>query len=77
MVRATEGESQLTMMVVHAKHQHGGLYIAMVPTSLDDAEVDSGLTELGIDAEQVFELGDWKTTPNGIAVAFLPFPGTN
>ncbi len=77
MVRATEEEAQLTMLVVHAKHQHGGFYIALVPTGLDATEVNSGMTELGIDAEKVFELGDWKTTANGIAVAFLPFPGAN
>ena len=77
MARATEEEAQLTMLVVHAKHQHGGFFIALVPASLDAAEVDSGLTELGIDAEKVFELGNWQTSSQNVAVAYVPFPGSN
>ena len=75
MVRSAEAE--LTMLVVHAKHQHGGFYIALVPDSLDAGEVDAGLKELEIDAAQVFQLSNWKTSAQGLAVAFLPFPGLN
>ena len=53
-------EAELTMVVVHAKNQPDGFYIALVPKSLDAAAVDSSLRELGIEGEQVFELGGWR-----------------
>lgn len=77
MVRVTEGEAQLTMLVVHAKHQRGGFFIALVPASLDAAEVDAALREVQIEAEKVYELGNWQTSSQGVAAAFVPFPGSN
>jgi hypothetical protein len=77
MVRATNEEEQLTMLVVHAKHRRGGFFIALVPTSLDAAEVGSQLSELGIDAEKVFELGNWQTSSQNVAVAYVPYPDSN
>ena len=74
MVRSTE--AQLTMLVVHAKDRHG-FYVALVPASLDAAEVDSNLRELGIDPTQVYELGGWQTSTGNVATAFVPYPPSN
>jgi hypothetical protein len=67
-------EPELTMIVVHAKGQRDGFYFALVPDSLDAAEVDSSLRELGIEGEQVFELGGWRYSSTNVCVAFVPFP---
>jgi len=72
-----ESESQLTMLVVHARHQHGGCYIALVPADLDPQEVDAALREVNIEAERVYELGNWQTSSQGVAAAYIPFPGAN
>jgi hypothetical protein len=77
MVSRTNDEPQLTMLVVHEKHQHSALYLALVPASLDAAEIDAAFRELGIDAARVFEVGNWKTTASNVGVAFLPFPDSN
>jgi hypothetical protein len=77
MVSGTNDESQLTMLVIHEKYQHSGLYLALVPASLDAAGIDAAFQELGIDAERVFEVGNWKTTSSNVGVAYLPFPGSN
>ena len=70
-------ESQLKMLVVHAKYQHGGFYLALVPAALAPAEIDAALHELGIDAATTREINDWRTTSENVAVAYLPFPGEN
>jgi len=36
--------------------------------------VDAALDELGVDVEEVLELGGWRTNGRGVAVAFVPFP---
>ena len=76
MVSFSQEEAQLTMMVVHAKHQHG-FFIALVPGSLSADEVDAELRGLGIEATQIFELGNWETSPRHIGVAFVPLPPNN
>jgi hypothetical protein len=70
-------EPQLKMFVVHAKYQHGGFYLALVPACLDAAEIDAALQELGIDADKVCELSHWRTTSENVAVAYISFPGLN
>ena len=74
MVRAAK--SQLKMVVIHAKDRHG-FYFALVPASLDAAEVDENLRELGIDPIEVYELSDWKTSKQNVATAFVPYPAMN
>ena len=74
MVRAAE--SQLKMVVIHAKDRHG-FYFAMVPAALDAAEVDENLKELGIEVSEVYELSGWKTSSGNVATAFVPFPPNN
>jgi hypothetical protein len=70
-------ESHLKMLVIHAKFQHGGFYLALVPACLDEAEIEAALQELGIDPDKVCEISDWRTTSDNVAVAYLPFPGVN
>ena len=77
MVSRMNDEQGLTMLVVQERHQHSGFYLALVPTSLDAAEIDAAFRELGVDAEQVYDVGGWKTTGSHVGVAFLPFPGSN
>jgi hypothetical protein len=77
MVSRTNDGPQLTMLVIHERHQNSGLYLALVPASLDAAEIAAAFRELGIDAERVFEVGNWKTTSSKVGVAYLPFPESN
>jgi hypothetical protein len=44
---------------------------------LDAQQVEAAMRKVGIDPEMVYEVGDWKTTSDGFAVAFLLFPGSN
>ena len=79
MVCRSNNKAEVTMLVVQAKCQSGtnttpGFYIASVPTALDAMEIDSNLKALGIDAARVFELSNWKTSAQNVAVAFVPIP---
>jgi hypothetical protein len=74
MVKVPEKEAELTMVVIHAKNQPDGFYFAMVPTSLNAAQVDSALLELGIEGQQIFELGGWRYSSQNVCVAYVPFP---
>jgi hypothetical protein len=49
----------------------------MVPAHLRSNQVEAALHELGIDAEQLFELTDRRTTGSNVAVAHVPFLGRN
>ena len=64
-------ERPLRMMVVHDKFQ-GGFYVALVPAALLPEQVEAALHELGIEAGEVLELGGWRTTECGVAVAHVP-----
>jgi hypothetical protein len=69
--------AELRMFVIHAKYEHGGFYLALVPAVLDAVEIDAALHELDIDADKVWEISEWRTTSENVAVAYLPFPGLN
>ena len=68
------GERPLRMMVVHARFG-GGFYLAMIPAELSQEQIEAALSELGVDAEAILELGGWKTSGSNVAVARVPFPG--
>ena len=70
-------EPELKMFVIHAKYQHGGFYLALVPACLDAAEMDAAFWELDIDADKVCKLSDWRRNSENVAVAYLPFPGVH
>jgi hypothetical protein len=70
-------QSPLKMFVIHAKYQHGGFYLALVPASLDETEMESAFQELDIDPDNVCEISDWRTTSQNVAAAYLPFPAVN
>ncbi len=73
MVGATS--PRLKLMLVQA---NGNLYLALIPALLTHAELDCNFKELGIDAAQVFELADWRTSSQNVAVACVPpCPGAN
>lgn len=76
MVRMTD-DPTLTLLVIQEKQRHDGFHIAFVPEGWDADQIDTALKELGIDAGLVCEVSDWKTTSNGLAVAWLPLPGVN
>ena len=59
------------------KHRHGGYYVAAVPSCLDAAQVDATFQEAGIEPEKVFEIKEWKTTSEGVKVAFVPIQGSS
>jgi hypothetical protein len=69
-------ERPLRMMVVHDKFK-SGFFVAMVPAELSPEKVEAALQELGIDGDEVLELGGWRTSSQHVAVAHVPFPGKN
>jgi hypothetical protein len=68
----TSDERPLRMMVVYA--DSSGFYVAMVPASLSLEQVEAAFREFGIEAEQMIELGGWRTSSDDVAVAHVPLP---
>ncbi len=56
--------------IVHARG--GGFHVALVPAVLNDEQIEAALNELGVEAAAVLELGDWRTSFDSVAVAFVP-----
>ena len=74
MSMVENGERPLRILVVHGKFK-GGFHIAFVPAELRPERVEVALREAGIDIGAIFELHDWHTTSDNLAVAYVPFPG--
>ncbi len=64
------------MFVIHARFG-GDFHVALVPAALSQEQMDAALREVGIEAEEVLELGGWKTSECGVAVARVPMPEGN
>ena len=69
-----EDEARIMLVAIKAKNENGGFYVGFVPEELDDAELRVACAELGIEPEQMLPLGDWRTSTQNVAVAFVPFP---
>ncbi len=67
------GEQHLRTFVVRAKFGDG-FFVALVPAALSLEQVEAAFHELGIEAEQLFELTDWRTSSENVAVARVPAP---
>ena len=70
-------DPELKIFVIHAKHLYGRLFVALVPATLDHDEIQAAFDELNLDVDQVAEIREWRTTSQNVAVAFVPFPGSN
>jgi hypothetical protein len=68
-------EESLKMFAVHT--EHGGLYLALVPSVLDSAQIDAAFAEIGISPSSMNEIKEWQTSRQGIAVSNLRFPERN
>ena len=69
----TDEERPIRMMIVYDGDD--GFYLALVPAVLSLEQVEAAFRELGVDAEAVFELTDWRTSSEDVAVARVPAPG--
>ena len=69
-----EPEARITLVAFKAKKEQGGFYIGFVPEELDEAQLRAACAELGIEPEQMLPLGDWRTSTQKVALAFVPFP---
>ena len=67
-------EENLAMLVIHPRNEPGKFYLALVPAALDGEQAAAAFRELDIDAEAVFQLGGWRTSSQGVAVAAVPMP---
>jgi len=74
MVAFAKNESAMNLVVIQAPH---GLHIVSLPDDMGACEIDTALHELGINAERVYEVRDWKRTADGVAAAFVPLPASN
>lgn len=68
-------ENAVALLLIEAKD--GGLHLAFVPDELPQIQVEAGLRELAIEAQQVSVVSDWRTASCNLAVAPLTFPQTN
>jgi hypothetical protein len=69
----TSGERPIRMFVVHAR-LGGGFHVVFAPADLTPEQLEAALTELGIDGDELLELGGWRTSGDGVAVAWVPLP---
>ncbi len=69
----TSEERPLRMMIVYERRK-SGFFLALVPAVLSLEQVEAAFRELGVEAQQVFELTDWRTTASDVAVAYVPAP---
>ncbi len=69
-------ERPIRMMIVYAGGE-SGFYLALVPSAVTEERLAAALSELGVDAQALFELGGWKSTEDNVTVAKVPFPGGN
>ena len=67
-------ETKLTMLLVQPRDRNDGLYLALIPADLDAHQVQEGFAEIGIDPQQVIEIGGWEKAAVGLAAAFVPLP---
>ena len=74
MVAPAKKHPTMNLVVIQATD---GLHIVSLPEGMGACEIDVALHELGIDAERVYEIGDWKRTADGVAAAFVPLPASN
>jgi hypothetical protein len=69
-----EPEQPIRLLAIQAKNERGGFHLAWVPSDLDDDQLQAAFSELGIEAEQAMEVGDWRTSSQNVMTAFVPFP---
>ncbi len=69
-----EAGAPIRLLAIQAANEKSGVYVAFIPKELGDEQIAVALAELGIEAERAMELGDWKTSSQHVAVAFIPFP---
>ena len=69
-------DPQLKMFVVYSQFE-GSFYLALVPAALAEERIQTALRELGVEADALFELDDWRRTEDDVAVVCVPFPNRN
>ena len=69
-----EPEARITLVAIKAKNEQGGFFVGFVPEEVDEVQLQAACAELGIEPEQVLPLGDWRTSTQNVALAFVPFP---
>jgi hypothetical protein len=62
--------------LIHAGFR-GGFHVALVPADLRPGQVEVAFREPGSGAEEMLDVGDWRTTSDNVAVAHVPFPEEN
>ena len=68
-----DDENPLRMLVVHSGE---GFHVVMTPAELSEEQIQAALHEVGVDSDEMFELGGWKTSSDNVAVAHVPLPGS-
>jgi len=74
MVAPAKRKPAMNIVVIQAPD---GLHIVSLPEGMGACEIDEALHALGINAERVYEIRDWKRTADGVAAAFVPLPASN
>ena len=59
-------------MPTKQRSPHSGFFVALVLAALSPEQVQAAFQEIGIEPAAVLELGDWKTSANNVAVAYVP-----
>ena len=74
MVASAKSKPRMNLVAIQATD---GLHIVSLPDGMGACEIDEALHELGINAERVYEIGNWKRTADGVTAAFVPLPASN
>ena len=65
-------QDHLNMLVVKSQKREDGMYLLLVPKGLDEAQMQSGFDEIGLEPADVYEVSDWQVSKAGLAAVFLP-----
>ena len=70
-------EPKMTVVAIKSKHRNTGIYIAILPDSLEADDIDAALRKMKLDPIRVCPLENWVEAENGMSVVFLPDMGTD
>ena len=70
-------DPELRLFIIQEEHRHDGFLIAFLPSTFSLDQAAAALKALEVRPHKIVEVTDWRTTDDGVAVAFIPLPETN
>lgn len=70
-------DPELRLFIIYEEHRHDGFLVAFLPKSFTLDQAANALKAMDVRPHKIVEVTDWRTTDDGVAVAFVPLPETN